>query len=479
VARILAIDAGTTGVRAIVFGDDGQVVGAAYRELLMLYPQPGWVEQDPEDLWLRTKTVIAEAISNAGCEPGHIVAVGVANQRSSAVAWDCATLLPLARMLVWQDTRTADRCAQLGHQGFFVTPNMAVTKFEWILQNVPAARAAAAAGRLRCGTPDAYLCAKLSGGCHATDYSNAATTGLYSHLERTWDATLMASIGIDHGTLPTIVDSSSTIATTDAAVVGFAVPIAALCGDQQSSLYGLGCRVPGSTKCSYGTAAMVDANSGSAITMGGPGTYPLVAWSIAGELTYCVEGTVVTAGAAVQWLRDGLAVIAEASELSALAASVPDSGGVWAIPAFQGLGTPFAAATVRASIGGLSRGSTRAHLARAFLDGIAQRVTDVAASVWESGQRPSALRADGGASANDTLMQMQADLLGMPVERSSIREGAALGVAMLARRAIGDDIDDAPWSPDRAFEPRISDAERQERREAWAVCVGRAAREAV
>jgi glycerol kinase len=469
VTYYLAIDAGTTGVRAIVFAHDGTARGASYRELRMSYPRPGWVEQDPEELWASTLAVVGEALKAARCDVAEVAAVGVANQRASAVAWDAKTLRALGPMIVWQDVRTAERCIDLGNRGFFVTPNTSATKFEWLVRNVPAAAEAAASDRLRLGTPDSFLCAKLTGGRHASDHSNASTTGIYAHMEHAWDGALLEALELQPSWMPELVDSSGVIGAAHGAIVGSNAPLASMAGDQQASLYGLGCRAAGQTKCSYGTAAMVDANTGAAIMMGGPGSYPLVAWSVGGEISYCVEGTVITAGAAIQWLRDGLGVIASAAEVSALAETVGDAGGVWVVPAFQGLGTPHSVSGARALVGGLSRGSTRAHVARAFLEGIAHRVTDAAECVWEACERPSALRVDGGASESDTLLQMQADLLGMPVERSSVREGAALGAAALAANAVrpGEAEALASWRPRRVFEPRASAAEREERRATW------------
>jgi glycerol kinase len=479
VGRYLAIDAGTTGVRAIVFGADGAQGGAAYRELRMQYPQPGWVEQDPEELWASTQAVIADALRAAHADAREIAAIGIANQRASAVAWDAKTLRALAPMIVWQDVRTAERCLELGNQGFFVTPNTTATKLEWIVRHVPAAAAAAASGRLRLGTPDSFLCAKLTGGRHVTDHSNASTTGLYAHMDHAWDGALLDALEVRSAWMPELVDSSGVVGSADERILAGAGPVAALSGDQQASLYGLGCHAAGQTKCSYGTAAMVDANTGAAIMMGGPGSYPLVAWSVNGEIAYCVEGTVITAGAAVQWLRDGLGVITSAAEVTALAATIADSGGVWVVPAFQGLGTPLSVSGARALVGGLSRGSTRAHVARAFLEGIAERVTDAAECVWEACERPAALRVDGGASESDVLLQMQADLLGIAVERSAVRDGAALGAAALAARAVRSNESEtlAAWRPQRVFEPRIDPAEREARRATWTRRVALAAQE--
>ncbi len=469
-AYVLAVDSGTTGVRAIVFDGGGVAVGSAYRELAMRYPQPGWAEQDPEEAWTATRTVMREAVKQAGIQPRQLAALGIANQRSSITAWDAHSLEPLAPMITWHDVRTAERCAELAAKGFFVTHNMAVSKAEWIVNNVAAAREAAEAGRLRLGGLETWLCARLTAGLHVTDHSNGSATGFYAHMEQSWDRTLLDELGIAIEALPELVDSSSLVGATDPEVLGVAIPIGGICGDQQASLFGLGCRESGQTKCSYGTAAMVDYNSAGSIALGGNATYPLVAWSIKGESTWCVEGSVVTAGAAVQWLRDGPQLLANAAESGALAESVRDSGGVWAVPAFQGIGTPIGQAGARAMVGGISRGTSRAHLVRAFLEGIAHRVTDVAESVWENSVPPTSLRVDGGASRNDFLMQVQADFLGLPIERSPQPDGSALGVATLAAMALATEIGGAgaqQWKPDRVFEPRLDGGERQRLRERW------------
>lgn len=467
---ILAIDSGTTGVRAVVFDDRGVAVASAYQELAMHYPRPGWAEQDPEDVWTATRAVMRDALKQAKVQPAELAALGVANQRSSITAWDASSLAPLAPMITWHDVRTAERCAELAARGFFVTSNMAVSKAEWILNNVAAAREAADAGRLRLGGLETWLCARLTGGLHVTDHSNGSATGFYAHMEQSWDRTLLDELGISFEALPELVDSNALVGKTAPEVLGAAVAIAGICGDQQASLFGLGCREAGQAKCSYGTAAMVDYNSAGSIVLGGKATYPLVAWSIDGETTWCVEGSVVTAGAAVQWLRDGAQLVNDAAESAALAASVSDSGGVWAVPAFQGIGTPIGEAGARAMIGGLSRGTAKAHIVRAFLDGIAHRVADVAESVWENSTPPQSLRVDGGASRNDFLMQTQADVLGLPIERSPQADGSALGVATLAATALESEIGGAAaprWEPDRIFEPRLSSDERERLRERW------------
>ncbi len=466
---VLAIDAGTTGVRAAVFDAEGRSVASAYRELAMQFPHPGWVEQDAQALWDATAEVAQQAVSSAGVAAGAIVGVGVTNQRSSVVAWSASDLSPLSPIITWQDTRTAERCRELEQQGFFVSPSLAVTKAEWILRNIAAAREAAEGRRLRLGTVDSWLAARLTGGLHVTDHSNASATGFYDHLTKDWDTRLLDAVGIVPEWMPRIVDSSTVLEHASAGIAGLNAPLGGICGDQQGSLYGLGCRVAGQVKCSFGTAAMVDANSGEGLAVGGEGTYPLVAWALDGTTSYCIEGSVITSGAAVQWLRDALGVIDTASEIDALAAQALESGGVWIIPAFQGLGTPWARGESRALIGGLSRGAGKAQLARAMLDGLAQRVTDVAQAVWHGSEQPDCLRADGGASRSDLLMQRQADLLGIPVERSGESDGAALGVAALAARAVGLSADDGfgRWQAERTFEPAIGQDQRRRDRDAW------------
>lgn len=472
-SRILAIDAGTTGVRAIVFGPDaGERLGSAYRELRMSYPRPGGVEQDLADIWKKTCEVIREALRAAGVAPREVAAVGIANQRSSIAAWDARHGRPLSPLVSWQDARAANRAMELQTQGFFVTPNVSVTKAEWLVRNVPAVADAARTGHLRLGGMEAWLVGKLSGGAHVCDHANASATGFYAHLDERWDEAILEAVGLSRAFLPAIVDCAGVAATTDAEVFGAAVPISGLCGDQQAALFGLGCEEPGATKCSYGTSAMVDASSGSAIALGGPGTYPLVAWKIAGSTssTWCVEGSVITAGAAVQWLRDSLGIIDKTEDVSALATSVSSSGGVWVVPALQGLGTPHNDAGARALIGGLSRASGRGEIARAFLEGIAHRVCDVADAVWVGTGKPSVLRADGGASRNDLLLQLQANALGISVERSCEPDGSAFGVARLAARGAGRDDGvwgEARWTAERAFEPESSADERDADRALW------------
>ena len=471
-ARILAIDAGTTGVRAIIFATDGTRLGSAYREIGMRYPRLGWAEQDLGEIWTKTQTVVAEAIRQARLSARAIDAVGLTNQRSSIGAWDARGLRPLSALVSWQDVRAARRAMELQDAGFSVTANASVSKAEWIVRNMPEVRDAAAARSLRIGGIEAWLIANMTGGGHLSDHANASTTGFYKHSHASWDVSLLDAVGISQDCMPHLVDCAGHLASTDADWFGARVPIAGLCGDQQASLFGLDCTSAGATKCSYGTAAMVDASSGEALAVGGAGTYPLVAWRFSGGTppTWCVEGSVITAGAAVQWLKDGLGLIRNAAEIGNLAARVSDSGGVWLVPALQGLGTPFAESRARGIIGGLSRSSGPPEIARALLEGISHRVCDVADSVWAGTGKPACLRADGGASTNDLLLQLQADLLGLPVERGFEPDGSAFGVARLAARGIG--ADDGiwgatAWRAQRRFEPKIPDGERETARSLW------------
>lgn len=466
---VMGIDSGTTGVRAVMFGEDGSEVASAYREIVSRYPQPQWMEQDPGEVWTATREVIGQAIAAAGAKASDVGALGITNQRSSIVAWDVATTRPLSPMIIWQDTRTAERCRELQDQGLYITPMMAASKAEWIVKNVPAAKETRERGQLRLGTPNAYLAACLCGDGNVSDHGNASPTGLYSYFQNDWDDAPLAALDLDRSILPTLVDSSGEVGRTRADAFGAEIPLAGMAGDQQASLFGLACVELSQAKCSYGTSAMITMNSGEQVAFGGTGTYPIVAWRYGGRTVLSLEGQVVTAGAAVQWLRDGLGVVADAQETAAMAESVADNGGVWAVPAFQGLGTPMMQADAKAMIGGLSRGATRAHIVRAMLEGIAQRVADVAEALEQGVPAPTSLRADGGASRNDFLMQAQADLLGIPVERSRFADGAALGAARLAGVGMGiwpESVVSA-FEADRVFEPRISADERGVRRAMW------------
>lgn len=472
-AHVLALDGGTTAMKGFLYDPEGALVGSASEELSMHYPASGWVEQKPEEIASKARSVLQGALQAAGVSADELAAVGITNQRSSIVAWDARNGCPLSPMIIWQDTRAAARCQELQGQGFFVTPQMAASKAEWIVQNIEETREAAKAGALRFGLPGSWLVAALSGPDeHVCDHGNASVSGLYNWFENTWDPGPLEAMSLDPSWFPKLLDSSQIFAETARELFGRPIPIASMAGDQQASLFGLGCASPGATKCSYGTSAMVTASSGGEIAVGGDGTFPIVAWSIDGSITYSVEGQVYTAGAAVQWLRDGLGLLKNAAQSGGLAASARSDHGVWAVPAFQGLGTPSMLGEARAMLGGISRSTTSAEIVRAVLEGVAHSVADAAQSVWEYGGEPGALRADGGASANEFLMQLQADLLGLPVEVASTPDGAAFGAAKLAGLATGvwSDAESLGqlWHPGSVYEPQISADQRLSTRELWA-----------
>ena len=470
---VLAIDEGTTGVRAMVFDEHSVQRGAAYEEISAAYPRPGWVEQDPLHIWAATQRVIGDALRAANGKPGDLAAIGIGVQRATTVVWERATGLPVYPAISWQDARTGARVAEMLAQGIFVNTLASATKLEWILRE-RGAMARAAAGELCFGTIDSWLVWQLSGGrAHVTDHSNASCTGLYDFLGGGWDPTILGPVGLPDAVLPRIVESSGVCGETDPAVFGAKVPIAGLAGDQQAAMFGELCTDVGAVKITFGTSAMVDINTGEFPVLSQRGAYPLILWGIKGERRCCLEGTVVTAGAAVQWLRDGLGIIANAAECGPLAGSVPDSGGVWAVPAFQGIGTPYMDLGARAVLGGLSRSTTRAHVVRAVLEGIAFRTVEVfEALLADAGATPPArLRIDGGVAANDVFLQCLADGLGHPVERPETVQATALGAAYLAGMGAGvwnglDDVRHA-WRSGGVFEPHLPADQRAERLATW------------
>lgn len=469
--HILALDVGTTGVRAVLLDATGVPRAEAYREVLPTHPAPGLVEHDPEALVRATREVLAAALAEA---PGAGVrGLGMATQRGTAVVWDAATGQPVHPALSWQDQRTQPRCTALMEQGVFVSPLAAATKLEWILDRVDADRSAVRAGRLRCGTLDAFLAWRLTGGrVSASDATNVSCSGLYDLVGRTWNAAILDALRIPEAALPAIVDSSQVLGRLeDAGMPG--LPLAAVVGDQQAAMMGQLRLTPGEVKITYGTSAMLDLNAGAEPLWSMQGAYPLVLWRRAGVDTFCLEGTTITAGAAITWLRDGLGVLRAVEESAALAASVPDSGGAWAVPAFQGLGTPHMDSGARALLGGLSRATTRAHVVRAVLEGIAWRCREVydALRVDCPHPPPTTLRVDGGAAMNDVLLQLQADALGLPVERPAVVQASALGAGYLAGLATGvwtseHELRQA-WRCARTFPPAIGAAEREERFARW------------
>ncbi|MCB0878448.1 MAG: glycerol kinase GlpK [Thermoleophilia bacterium] len=470
---ILAVDQGTTGTTVLVVRPDGSVLGRGYREHPQHFPQPGWVEHDPEAIWSSVLESTTEAMAAAGVVAGDLAAVGITNQRETIVAWDSATGAAIPPTIVWQDRRTAERCRALraaGHgtrvrelTGLPVDPYFSGTKVEWLLQHVPEARAAADAGTLRIGTIDSWLAWRMSAGAaHITDASNAARTMLYDIHAGRWSDELCAMLGVDPAWLPRVVDCAGELARCDgAAYLGIDAPISGIAGDQQSALFGQACLERGQAKATYGTGAFVLVNSGDSA----PASEAListVAWQLGGAATYALEGSVFTAGASVQWLRDGVQFIESARDVEQLAASVPDSGGVVLVPAFAGLGAPHWDAEARGALLGLTRGTTRAHVARATLEAVAFRVRQLVDSMRAEGTDVHELRVDGGMAANDLLMQLQADVLGVPVTRPVNVETTSLGAAFLAAYGSGlhaslDEVA-AAWKVERTFEPRHDDA---------------------
>ncbi|MDX2192542.1 MAG: glycerol kinase [Gemmatimonadales bacterium] len=475
---VLALDQGTTGSTALVLGDDGAVLGRGYREIPQHFPEPGWVEHDPDDLVRCSVEAMREAVAQARVRP---VALGITNQRETVVLWERATLRPVHRAIVWQDRRTSERCGAIraaggepflrARTGLVADPYFSATKLEWLLRE-PALRARAERGELAAGTVESWLVARLTGGrAHVSDHTNASRTLLYDLRARRWDEELCAFFGVPMALLPALVPSSGVVAETDADVLGWPVPIAGLAGDQQAALYGQGCVVPGFAKNTYGTGAFLLVFAGDDAPAPGPGLLATAACGPGGRPAYALEGSVFIAGAAVQWLRDGLGLIASAAESEALARSVPDTGGVQFVPAFAGLGTPHWEPRARGTITGLTRGTTRAHLVRATLEAMAHGSADLLEAMCTGAALHAAvLRVDGGASANDWLMQRQADLLGVPVERPDLVETTALGAALLAGRATGVwPSEDAALGHRRftRFVPALGAAERATARAEW------------
>ena len=444
-ASILALDQGTTGSTALVIGQDGSVLGRGYREFTQHFPQPGWVEHDPEEIFRVSVEAMRQAMAASGERP---VGLGIANQRETVVLWDRRTLLPVARAIVWQDRRTTDRCRELRaaglepmlreRTGLVADPYFSATKLEWLLRDA-GLRGRAAKGELAAGTIESWLVAKLTGGrAHVTDHTNASRTLLYDLRSRDWSPELLQQFGVPREVLPTVVRSAGVVQQTDPGHLGWSLPIAGLAGDQQAALFGQGCVSPGLAKNTYGTGAFLLVLAGDRVPSPAQGLLATAACGPAGEPSYAVEGSVFVAGAAVQWLRDGLGIIGQAAETEALARTVPDTGGVYFVPAFVGMGTPYWEPEARGTITGLTRGTSRAHLARAALEAMAYSSAELLAAMSSTiGQTVPALRVDGGAAANNWLMQFQADVLGIPVERPDLVETTALGAAGLAGLALG------------------------------------------
>ena len=442
---ILALDQGTTGSTALVVRDDGAIVGRGYREFTQYFPQPGWVEHDPEEIFRVSVEAMREAIAASRDEP---VGLGITNQRETVVLWERKSLAPVARAIVWQDRRTTDRCRELREKGLepmlrertglVADPYFSATKLELLLKD-PRNAKRAGKGELAAGTVESWMVARLTGGrVHVTDHTNASRTLLYGLRRRDWDPELLRLFGVPSEVLPKVVRSSGVVGESDAAHLGMRLPIAGLAGDQQSALFGQGCVAPGLAKNTYGTGAFLLILTGDQVPSPSKGLLATAACGRNGEPAYAVEGSVFVAGAAVQWLRDGLGLIAHAAETDALAREVKDNGGVYFVPAFVGLGTPYWEPDARGTITGLTRGTSRAHLTRAALESMAYSSVELleAMTATERLEVP-VLRVDGGAAANDWLMQFQADVLGVPVERPDLIETTALGAAGLAGLALG------------------------------------------
>jgi len=487
-STIVSIDQGTTGTTVLVVDRRGRIVGRAYSEFTQHYPRPGWVEHDPEEIWRVTLRVLRSALRRAGVRAGDLAGVGITNQRETTVVWNRRTGRPIHRALVWQDRRTAPQCDALrerGHTdpvreatGLVIDPYFSATKVQWLLEHVRGARESAARGELCFGTIDTWLVWKLSGGrAHVTDRTNASRTLLFNLGTLDWDPSLTSLFGVPREMLPTVHPSIGVMAQTDPEVFGAAVPIAGIAGDQQAALFGQACFAKGTAKNTYGTGCFLLMPTGREVVR----TTRLLATAAASseeDRAYAVEGSIFVAGAAVQWLRDGLGVIRKAAETEGLARSVPSTLGVYVVPAFVGLGAPYWDAGARGAVVGLTRGVTRAHLVRAVLEAIAYQTRDVVeAFAADAGKRLEVLRVDGGAAANDFLMQFQADLLGVEVERPKVLEITGLGAAFLAGLGVG------MWGStaeieglrrvERRFKPRMPSAEREALYHGWKQAVSR------
>ena len=482
--HILALDQGTTGSTALVVDPDGRVLARGYAELPQYFPQPGWVEHDPEEIWSTVERSARAALAEARVSGSEIAAVGITNQRETTIVWERATGRPIHRAIVWQCRRTAPLCDRLradgveelvrATTGLVLDAYFSGTKIRWLLDEVPGARARAERGDLAFGTVDAWLIWKLTGGrVHATDATNASRTLCLDLRTGDWDARMLEILGVPRAVLPAVGPSAGVVGeTVDLGWLPRGVPIAGVAGDQQAALFGQACLTPGAAKNTYGTGCFMLLNTGHAPVASSHGLLTTIAWRIGGRTTYALEGSVFIAGAAIQWLRDGLGILRDAAESQALAESVPDTGGVYFVPAFVGLGAPHWDMYARGTVVGLTRGTTRAHLARAALESIAFQSRDVLeAMAADAGIAVEGLRVDGGAAANDFLCQFQADVLNVAVLRPRVIETTALGAAYLAGLGAGvwrsaEDVG-GRWVLERRFEPRLDESARATRYDGW------------
>ncbi|WP_455531425.1 glycerol kinase GlpK [Segatella salivae] len=486
---ILALDQGTTSSRAIVFNHDGKICSVAQKEFTQYFPKPGWVEHNPNEIWSSQASVIAESISAIDINGLDIAGIGITNQRETTIVWDVDTEEPIYNAIVWQDRRTADYCDKLKAEGLIDTIRektgliidayFSGTKIKWILDNVPGARQRAEQGKLRFGNVDSWLVWRLTRGeVHVTDVTNASRTMLFNINTLKWDADLLKLLDIPVSMLPEVKSSSEVYGHTKTTIFAHEVPISGIAGDQQAALFGQMCIEPGAIKNTYGTGCFVMLNTGEKPVKSENNLLTTIAWKIGDKINYALEGSIYVGGSVVQWLRDGLCCIKSSSEIEELAASVPDSGGVFFVPALTGLAAPYWDQHARGTIIGITRGTTTAHIARAALDGIAFQTYDIArAMAKDMGAPLTELKVDGGASRNNLLMQYQANLLGIKVVRPKITETTALGAAYLAGLAVGfwKDLDEIKqqWQVERTFEPVPDNEEITAAKQGWADAVRR------
>ena len=487
---VLALDQGTTSSRAILFDSHGNVVGMVNQEFPQIYPRPGWVEHDPYDILESQVSVAKKLLRTVNVEPNQIAAIGITNQRETTIVWDKKTGKPVYNAIVWQCRRTASMCDELKAQGLadlikrktglVIDAYFSATKLEWILQNVPGVLEKAKKGEIAFGTVDSWLIWNLTGGkVHATDVSNASRTMLFNVSDLRWDEELLDMFNVPRSVLPQVFPSSHIYGVTDKDIFGVEIPIAANIGDQQAALFGQMCVRAGMVKNTYGTGCFILMNIGDKPIFSRSGLLTTVAWKLKDEVCYALEGSVFIAGAAIQWLRDELRMVESAQETEQIALSVPNSAGVYVVPAFVGLGAPYWDMYARGAIFGLTRGSKKEHIVRAVLESIAYQTRDVVEVMCEECQTElKTLRVDGGASKNNFLMQFQADILNVPVERPKVNETTALGAAYLAGLAVGywesmEQIE-SQWQLDRKFVPNMDEKEREELYKGWRKAVERA-----
>ena len=480
---VLALDQGTTSSRAILFDKEGRIVAVSQKEFEQIFPQPGWVEHNAIEIWETQREVTSEVLQKAGCTASDVAAIGITNQRETTVIWNRKTGQPIANAIVWQDRRTASRCDGLKEDGkadifrkktgLVLDAYFSGTKVEWLLDHVEGARTLAEQGDLAFGTIDSWLIWNLTGGKkHVTDVTNASRTLLCNIHTGEWDPILLDLLHVPSALLPEIASSSEIYAETDPALFGAAIPISGIAGDQQAALFGQMCTKQGMVKNTYGTGCFMLMNTGEKAVASDNNLLTTVAWKINGVTEYALEGSIFIAGAVVQWLRDGLGLFSSSSEVEALASEVEDNGGVYLVPAFAGLGAPHWDQYARGIIAGITRGTSRAHIARAALEGIAYQVSDVLdAMEADSGLNLAELRADGGAAANNLLMQFQSDLLDVPVLRPQVLETTALGAAYLAGLAVGywpnKESLESQWLIDRRFNPAMASDKRASLKQGW------------